>query len=144
MSVLNLYPIFSALKNIVHKFNSVIRDFCDGFDNPKARNAKEIVKFNEDNAEIAMPERAYSSLIFVHRSFKTNIDLAYPDQKELITSSNSTLTDEECETAAKELQRLAGLDGLGKFMDDNNLDLIVTNSDCSLVSFTACSGEIAY
>jgi hypothetical protein len=81
MSVLNLYTIFSALKNIVHKFNSVIRDFCDGFDNPKARNAKEIVKFNEDNAEIAMPERAYSSLIFVHRSFKTNIDLAYPDQK---------------------------------------------------------------
>ena len=29
-------------------------------------------------------------------------------------------------------------------MDENNVDLIVTNSDCSLVSFTACSGELIH
>jgi hypothetical protein len=55
----------------------------------------------------------------------------------LITSSNSTLIDEECQTAAKELRRLAGVEGLGKFMDENNLDLIITDSDYSLVSFMA-------
>jgi hypothetical protein len=76
--------------------------------------------------------------------FKTDHELAHPNQKELITSLNSTLTDEECETAAKELRRLAGVEGFGKFMDENNLNLIVTNSDCSLVSFKACSGKLCF
>jgi hypothetical protein len=76
--------------------------------------------------------------------FKIDHELAHPNQKDLITSSNSTLTDEECETAAKELRRRAGVEGLGKFMDENKLDLIIANSDCNLVSFTACSGKLSY
>lgn len=40
-----------------HEFNEVIQEFCNGFDSPKVRTAKDIVKFNEENAELAMPER---------------------------------------------------------------------------------------
>jgi hypothetical protein len=90
-----------------------------------------------------MPERSNSWSLFAPEPFQTDHELAHPNQKELINSSNSTLTDEECEIAAKELRRLAGVQGFGKFMDENNLDLIVTNSDCSLVSFTACSGKLS-
>lgn len=55
----HLYPIFADLKDLVHEFNSVIRELCDGFEDPVVRNAKDIVKFNEDNAKFAMPERSY-------------------------------------------------------------------------------------
>jgi len=102
----HLYPRFADLKDLVHEFNSVIREFCRGFEDPKVRNAKDIVKFNEDNAKLAMPERSYSWPLFVPAPFKIDHELAHPNQKDLITSSNSTITDEECETAAKELRRL--------------------------------------
>ena len=53
---------------------------------------------------------------------------------------NSSLTDEESDGAARELKRLAGQDGMGKFMAENDLDLIISSSDCSLVSFAAAAG----
>jgi hypothetical protein len=56
----HLYLRFSDLKDLVHEFNSVIREFCDGFEDPRVKNAKDIIKFNEDNAKFAMPERSYS------------------------------------------------------------------------------------
>jgi amidase len=59
---------------------------------------------------------------------------------ELINSFNSPLTDEESDNAAEELKRLAGKDGMGRFMAENDLDLIISSSDCSLVSFAACAG----
>jgi amidase len=59
---------------------------------------------------------------------------------ELINSFNSPLTDEESDNAAEELKRLAGKDGMGRFMAENDLDLIIYSSDCSLVSFAACAG----
>lgn len=65
---------------------------------------------------------------------------AHQDQVELINSFNSPLTDEESDNAARELKRLAGKDGMAKYMADNDLDLIVSSSDCSLVSFAACAG----
>lgn len=40
-----------------HEFNEVIQEFCDGFENLEVRTAKDIVKFNEENAEQAMPKR---------------------------------------------------------------------------------------
>jgi amidase len=66
--------------------------------------------------------------------------VAHQDQVELINSFNSPLTDEKSCSAARELKRLAGSDGMGKFMAQNDLDLIVSSSDCSLVSFAACAG----
>jgi amidase len=69
----------------------------------------------------------------------TNL-VAHPDQVELINSFNSSLTEEEAGNAARELRRLAGQDGMGKFMIENDLDLVASSSDCGLVSFAACAG----
>ncbi len=34
-----------------------IKDFYDGFEEPKVHNAGDIIKWNEENSELAMPER---------------------------------------------------------------------------------------
>lgn len=41
----------------VHEFNSVIREFCAAFENPKINNLGDIIQHNKDHADIAMPER---------------------------------------------------------------------------------------
>ncbi|KUJ14326.1 amidase-like protein [Mollisia scopiformis] len=111
-----------VMRDIAYQeFNEVIQIFCDGFENPKVRTAKDIVKFNEEHADKAMPE-------------------PHANQKELIASSESSLTEEQCATARSEIQRLAGKDGMEKYMTDNDLDLVVSSSDCSLISFTSCAG----
>ncbi|KAE8442398.1 hypothetical protein EG329_003415 [Mollisiaceae sp. DMI_Dod_QoI] len=115
------YENLSVRDIAYQEFNEVIRIFCDGFENPKVRTAKDIVKFNEENAELAMPE-------------------PHANQKELIISSESSLTEEQCATARSEIRRLAGKDGMDKFMKEHDLDLIVANSDSSLISFTSCAG----
>ena len=65
---------------------------------------------------------------------------AHPDQKEIIASLNSKLTDEESDNTYTELNRIAGKDGMEKYMIENELDIVVSNSDCSLIAFTSCTG----
>lgn len=55
-------------------------------------------------------------------------------------SLNYPLANEESDNVARELKRIAGQDGMGKFMAENDLDLIVSSSDSSLVSFAAYAG----
>jgi hypothetical protein len=46
-----------------YEFNDVIQGFCNGFENPKIRTSGDIIKYNEEHAEIAMPQREFSELI---------------------------------------------------------------------------------
>ncbi|CZR63995.1 uncharacterized protein PAC_13892 [Phialocephala subalpina] len=111
-----------TMRDIAYQeFNEVSREFCDGFEDPEVRTAKDIVKFNEENAELAMPE-------------------PHTNQEELIASSQSALTEERCDKARSEIRRLAGEDGRAKYIRENDLDLIIANSDSTLIYFTACSG----
>lgn len=41
----------------VHEFNAVIQDFCAAFVNPKIKNLSDIIQYNKDHADVAMPER---------------------------------------------------------------------------------------
>lgn len=43
-----------------HEFNNTIQEFCSGFENPKVRTTDDIIKFNAEHAELAMPERQFS------------------------------------------------------------------------------------
>jgi hypothetical protein len=70
--------------------------------------------------------------------------VAHPDQKGLINSQNDTLSDEESDTAHRQIRTLAGRDGMDKVMKDGELDVIVANSDGELVMFAAFTGKIAY
>jgi amidase len=55
----------------------------------------------------------------------------------LIASHNSPLSAEEAAIAYREIHRRAGKDGMDKYMRENEVDLIVASSDCSLVIWAA-------
>jgi hypothetical protein len=48
------------LTNKIREFNDVIKEFCDGFENPKIRTSGDIIKYNVEHAETAIPERKSS------------------------------------------------------------------------------------
>jgi len=52
---------------------------------------------------------------------------------------NSKLTDEESQVAFKAIQKKAGENGMAEYMAENDLDLLVSNSDSRLILFTACA-----
>lgn len=68
-------------------------------------------------------------------------DTAHTTQKGLMNSRNESLTDAESDAAQAELRRLADKDGMGKYMEENDIDMVVSNSDCSLISFAASAGK---
>lgn len=47
----------SRLTTLVHEFNSVIREFCAAFETPKVKNLADIIKYNKDHSDVAMPAR---------------------------------------------------------------------------------------
>lgn len=65
---------------------------------------------------------------------------AHPTQRALEDSRDSPLTDSESNEAHAQIKRLAGKEGMEKFMRENNIEILVSGSDCSLVSFTASAG----
>ena len=42
---------------IDHEFRTVIKAFCNEFENTKVRSVEDIIKFNEENKGAAMAER---------------------------------------------------------------------------------------
>lgn len=40
-----------------HEFNRVVKEFCEGFSEPKVHNLAEIIRYNEEHADIALPKR---------------------------------------------------------------------------------------
>ena len=39
---------------------------------------------------------------------------------------------------------MAGKDGMEKYMNEHNLDLMIGSSDCNLISFSASAGQLSY
>ena len=56
-------------------------------------------------------------------------------------SFESPLTDKSSQEAYVEINRLAGEDGMDKVMREHDLDLIIVDSESSIVSFSACAGK---
>lgn len=67
---------------------------------------------------------------------------ANPNQKALYESlqTPTPLSSSEIHNLQLEIRRLATVDGMDKFMSSIDVDLIVSNSDCSLLSFTSGGG----
>jgi len=51
------FPHYQANRQTDHEFNETIREFCNEFENPKVKNLKDIINFNEEHKEICLPER---------------------------------------------------------------------------------------
>jgi amidase len=71
----------------------VIQEFCDGFENQKIRTSGNIIEYNKQHAEIAMPPREQTPRNIGETSPLNYI--AHTDQKDLIDSHNSPLSAEE-------------------------------------------------
>lgn len=108
-----------SMKDIAYReFNDVVQEFCDGFESPKIRTLADIIEYNKEHAEIAMPP-------------------PHTDQKELIESYNSLLSAEEAADAYREINRKAGKDGMDRYMRGNDVDIIVSSSDSTLVTWAS-------
>jgi amidase len=59
----------------------------------------------------------------------------------LIDSHNSPLSAEEAAEAYREIYRKARKDGMDKYMRESDVDIVVANSDCTLVIWAANAGE---
>lgn len=64
---------------------------------------------------------------------------AYSTQSELIKALNSTMTEATRLETVTSLRTLAGPEGIGKVMREQNLDIVLAPSDSTLVSFSACA-----
>jgi amidase len=64
--------------------------------------------------------------------------VAHPTQTELIKSRDDTMTPEVHDRSAKELHRLA-VDTIGEILEEHGLDVVVANSDSTLIAYTACA-----
>lgn len=65
---------------------------------------------------------------------------AYITQTELIKCLNDTLTTSTHLAAATELRRLGREEGLARLMREQSLDIVLSASDASLISFSTCAG----
>jgi amidase len=139
MYISTLEIVLFELTNKIHEFNDVIKEFCDGFENPKIRTSGDIIKYNVEHAETAIPERKSSG--YDAEAANRSPYAAHPNQKDLIDSHNSPLSAEEAARAYREINRKARRDGMEKYMKDNDVDLIVASSDCTLVIWAADAGK---
>ncbi|KAF3761421.1 amidase signature enzyme, partial [Cryphonectria parasitica EP155] len=106
-----------------HEFADVLEDFiATNFERDSSlANLADVVAWNEAHADKAMPE-------------------PYTTQTELIKALNDTMTSEKYEAAATGLRHLARQDGMAKFMRDVDLDIVLSASDASLISFSSSAG----
>lgn len=65
---------------------------------------------------------------------------AYSGQTELIKCLNDTMTPSTHLAAHTELRRLAQEEGLARVMREQEIDIVLSASDASLVSFSSCAG----
>jgi amidase len=54
---LALYMPLCTLTDIDYEFNDVIQEFCEGFENPRIRTSGDIIEYNKQHADRAMPPR---------------------------------------------------------------------------------------
>ncbi|KAM0553377.1 hypothetical protein ACHAPJ_007391 [Fusarium lateritium] len=104
-----------------YEYSEEIRKFLLNFHpDSKVDSLKGIVEWNKKHADIALPE-------------------PYNTQTELLACLEPNMTAEEHTETLAALRRLATADGIGKWMDDHDIDIVLSNSDSTLVTFAACA-----
>ncbi|KAJ4269772.1 hypothetical protein NW762_001440 [Fusarium torreyae] len=104
-----------------YEYSEEIRKFLLNFHpDSKVDSLKGIIEWNKEHANIALPE-------------------PYDTQTELLACLEPNMTAEEHTETLTALRRLATTDGIGKWMDDHDIDIVLSNSDSTLVTFAACA-----
>ena len=105
------------------------------------KSLSDVVRFNEQNAAIALPKRSLALSINSYWATHSYVNLlAHEDQEDLIKALNGTTSEEDYLNARVVCKRLAREECLEKIMDHFNLDVIAAPSDSPIVGFSACAG----
>ncbi|ROV91721.1 hypothetical protein VPNG_09964 [Cytospora leucostoma] len=106
-----------------HEFEGCLKDFISlNFEpDPNLTNLTDLVTWNEEHAAAAMPK-------------------PYATQTELVKCRDDTMTPERHDMAAAKLRSLAKESGMAKMMRERGIDIIISASDASLISFSSCAG----
>ncbi|PYI09724.1 amidase [Aspergillus sclerotiicarbonarius CBS 121057] len=104
-----------------YQFPGLFQQFCSLLDAPRVTSVQELVEYNEQNAASAMPE-------------------PHPDQKDLIDTLHSPMTEESAAAAAAHGHRLAGPEGIDATLEKHQIDLIVGPGDCATCAVAALAG----
>ncbi|RDW61493.1 hypothetical protein BP5796_11385 [Coleophoma crateriformis] len=102
------------------EFPAVFEEFCEQFEKTAVHNLGQLIKFNEENKDLAMPQPS-------------------PDQQPLIDSLNSPLSGQQAEEAYVAVKSLARAE-MDKLMAEHDVELLVSNSDSGIVGFAATAG----
>jgi amidase len=99
-----------------------------------------VIAWNEENAAQALPKREFSSL--GTRGFCSDLSVvpAFDTQTELIKCRDGTMTEEKHDVAVSALRQLARNGSMAKYMHEHDLDIVLSSSDATLISFSACAG----
>ncbi|KAJ0119828.1 hypothetical protein J7T55_014033 [Diaporthe amygdali] len=106
-----------------HEFSEVLEDFIStNFESDaKITNLADLIAWNEEHAAQALPGQ-------------------FSTQTELIKCRDDAMTKEKHDAAAAALRRLAREEGMAQLMRDQDLDIVLSSSDATLISFSACAG----
>ncbi|CAN8098535.1 unnamed protein product [Discula destructiva] len=106
-----------------YEFPTVLKSFiATNFDpEPSLTYLADLISWNEAHASIAMPK-------------------PYTTQTELQASLSSRMDPATHLIASTALRRIAREEGLSKLMREQDLDIVLSASDASLISFSACAG----
>ncbi|ORX41306.1 amidase signature domain-containing protein [Kockovaella imperatae] len=107
----------------LYECNTVVKGYLDQFENGGVTDMAAIVQWNKDHAELAMPKE-------------------HPGQSMLedCLKLSTQMTPEIHRETIDQVKNLAGPKGVEKVMHEMGIDLIVSNSDATLVSYAAWLG----
>ncbi len=105
---------------------------------------EDFFKSNLDHKDFVSAERKRFLIFIFQLDIKyylkkkhTSQSRAHPSQSGLERSRDSPITDTESDKAYLQIKLLAGKEEMESFMRNNNIEMIFSGSDCSLVSFNA-------
>ncbi|KAH8775372.1 amidase-like protein [Diaporthe sp. PMI_573] len=106
-----------------HEFPKVLKDFISNNFEPDAKltNLADLIAWNEENAAQALPKQ-------------------FDTQTEPIKCRDGTMTIEKHDMAVSALRQLARNRSMAKYMHEHGLDVVLSSSDATLISFSACAG----
>ncbi|KAK2596130.1 hypothetical protein QQS21_006407 [Conoideocrella luteorostrata] len=130
-----------TLKSVAYaEFPKNIEEFFTCFQPvPGLSSLQDVIAWNEQHPDVALPKRKFPSQVAIDSKILTT-HTAYTTQTELIAAAESSMTQQAQTEIAAHLHRLATCEGIGKVMDDKGLDIVLSNSDATLVHYASCAG----
>jgi len=104
-----------------HDFEPGWNKYLAGYQHPPVRTLAELVKFNKDHADMALPS-------------------AHPGQQLLEGALNDTLSEEKYAKGKKMIRQAAGKDGIDRVLEEFKLDVIIGPMDGRIPTIAAAAG----